>query len=62
MQTMTQVVAVTDDVEATDFNNARTNVDRLLGTAQDVSLGTFTIGSTYDDGGTGDLSIFDITQ
>lgn len=50
MQTMTQVVAGTDLILPADYNNARTNVDRLLGTAQDVSLGTFTAGNTYGYG------------
>lgn len=45
--TMTQVVAGTDLVAAADFNNARTNVDRLMGTAQDVTTGTYTASSTY---------------
>lgn len=47
---MTQVVAGTDTVDPADYNNARTNVDRLLGAAQDVTLGTFTLGSTYGYG------------
>jgi hypothetical protein len=45
--TMTQVVAGTDLVDEVDFNNARDNVNRLMGTAQDVTLGTFTASSTY---------------
>lgn len=51
---MTQVVAATDTVQAVDFNNARTNVNNLLGTAQDVTLGTYTASSTfgYTQGGT----------
>lgn len=51
---MTQVVAGTDTVQAVDFNNARTNVNNLLGTAQDVTLGTYTASSTfgYSQGGT----------
>ena len=55
MQTMTQVVAGTDLVEAPDFNNARTNIDRLFSAAQSVTLGTFTANSTYgwDQGGAG---------
>lgn len=55
MQTMTQVVASTDLVEPADFNNARTNMDRLLGTAESPTLGTFTINSTYgwSQGGAG---------
>jgi len=47
MQTMTQVVAATDLVEPADFNNARTNMERLLGAAQSVTLGTFSANSTY---------------
>lgn len=45
--TMTQVVAGTDLVDEADFNNARDNVNRLLGNATDVTLGTFTASSTY---------------
>ena len=44
---MTQVVAGTDNVAAADFNNARTNVNTLLAGAADVTLGTFTLASTY---------------
>lgn len=44
---MTQVVAGTDTVQIGDFNNARTNVNTLLGTAADVTLGTYTATSTY---------------
>jgi len=47
MTTMTQVVAGTDTVAPADFNNARTNVNLLLGTAADVTLGTYTASSTY---------------
>lgn len=47
MTTMTQVVAGTDSVVPADFNNARTNVNALLGTAADVTLGTYTASSTY---------------
>lgn len=52
--TMTQVVAgdiILDD----DFNNARTNVNTLLGTAADVTLGTYTASSTkgWGQGGAG---------
>lgn len=47
MTTMTQVVAGTDTVAPADFNNARTNVNLLLGTAADVTLGTYTANSTY---------------
>lgn len=50
MQTMTQVVAGTDLILPADYNNARTNVDRLLSTAQDVTLGTFSLGSTFGYG------------
>jgi hypothetical protein len=48
--TMRQVVAGTDLVEAVDFNNARTNVNTLLGTANAVTLGTFTLTNTYGYG------------
>lgn len=44
---MQQVVAATDTVSIADFNNARTNVNLLLGTANAVTLGTFTSASTY---------------
>lgn len=47
--TMTQVVAG-DTIDDADFNNARANVDRLLSGAQDVTLGTFTLSSTYGYG------------
>ena len=47
MQTMTQVVAATDLVEPADFNNARTNIDRLLGTAQSVNTGGYVANDTY---------------
>lgn len=47
MQTMTQVVASTDLVEATDFNNPRTNIDRLFGTAQSVATGGYVANNTY---------------
>lgn len=47
MQTMTQVVAGTDLIEPADFNNARANIERLFGTAQNVTLGTFTANNTY---------------
>lgn len=52
---MTQVVAGTDNVAATDFNNARTNINTLLGAPADVTLGTFTVASTYgwNQGGAG---------
>lgn len=44
--TMTQVVAG-DTIGIADFNNARTNLDTLLGAAADVTLGTYTATSTY---------------
>lgn len=44
---MQQVVAGTDSVLPADFNNARTNVNLLLGNAADVTLGTYTAASTY---------------
>ena len=44
--TMTGVVAG-DVIDDADFNNMRTNVNALLGTAQDVTLGTYTAASTY---------------
>lgn len=52
---MTQVVAGTDLIAAADFNNARTNVNTLLSGAADVTLGTFTLASTYgwNQGGAG---------
>ena len=55
MQTMTQVVASTDLVSATDFNNMQENIGRLLGNAQDITLGSGTSGSTYgwSQGGAG---------
>ena len=43
--TMTQVVSG-DTILDDDFNNARTNVNTLLGTAADVTLGTYTASST----------------
>ena len=36
-----------DVIDADDFNNMRTNVNTLLGTAADVSLGSFTASNTY---------------
>lgn len=48
--TMTQVVAGTDTVQIADFNNARTNVNNLLGTANAVTLGTYTASNTYGYG------------
>lgn len=55
MVTMTQVVANTDTILPADFNNARTNVDRMFNVSQDVTLGTFTAADTYgyDQGGVG---------
>ena len=55
LTTMTQVVAGTDLVEIADFNNARTNMDRLLSAANAVTLGTFTANNTFgwDQGGAG---------
>jgi hypothetical protein len=47
---MQQVVAGTDLVLPADFNNARSNVARLLGTANAVTLGTFTASNTYGYG------------
>lgn len=44
--TMTGVVAG-DVIEDADFNNARTNVNTLMGSAADVTLGTYTASSTY---------------
>jgi len=52
--TMTGVVAG-DIIDADDFNNARTNMNTLLGTAADVTLGTYTASSTkgWGQGGAG---------
>lgn len=50
MQTMQQVVAGTDLVEPADFNNALTNLNRLLGAPQNVTLGSPTIGTIYGYG------------
>ena len=44
--TMTGVVAG-DTIEDSDFNNMRTNVNSLLGTAADVTTGTFTASNTF---------------
>ena len=44
--TMTGVVAG-DVIDDADFNNARANVDKLLGTPADVTLGTYTAANTY---------------
>jgi len=53
--TMKRVVAGTDLVEAADFNKPNQNMDFLLGTAQDVTLGTYSESTTfgYGQGGTG---------
>lgn len=55
LTTMTQVVAGTDVVETPDFNNARTNVDLMLSTANDQALGTYdpTFTYGYGQGGVG---------
>jgi hypothetical protein len=52
--TMTGVVAG-DVIDDADFNNARTNINKLMGNAADVTTGTFTASSTYGwgQGGTG---------
>ena len=52
--TMTGVVAG-DVIDDADFNNARANVDKLLGTPADVTLGTYTESNTYgiNQGGAG---------
>ena len=52
--TMTGVVAG-DVIDDADFNNARTNINTLMGNAADVTTGTFTASSTYGwgQGGTG---------
>ena len=52
--TMTGVVAG-DIIDDADFNNARTNVNTLMGTAADVTLGTYTAASTkgWGQGGAG---------
>ena len=52
----TMVGVVTGDViDDADFNNARTNVNTLMGTAADVTLGTYTASSTkgWGQGGAG---------
>ena len=41
--TMTGVVAG-DVIDDADFNNARTNINTLMGNAADVTTGTFTDG------------------
>jgi hypothetical protein len=55
LTTMTQVVAGTDLVETPDFNNARTNLNNLLGAPFDITLGTFdpTFTYGYNQGGAG---------
>ena len=55
LTTMTQVVAGTDTVLDTDFNTARTNVDLLMGDANDRTLGTYDATYTYgwQQGGAG---------
>jgi hypothetical protein len=52
--TMVGVVAG-DVIDDADFNNARTNVNTLMGTAADVTLGTYTASSTkgWGQGGAG---------
>jgi len=51
---MTGVVAG-DVIDDADFNNARANVDKLLGTPADHTLGTYTASSIYgiNEGGVG---------
>ena len=44
---MTQVVASTDLVLDTDFNTARTNVNYMLQTANDNTLGTYSAATAY---------------
>ena len=44
--TMTGVDAG-DTIEDGDFNNARANINTLLGDAADVETGTFTVANTY---------------
>ena len=48
--TMRQVVAGTDIIQIADFNNPRTNINTLLGTANAVTLGTYTASNTYGYG------------
>lgn len=57
-QTMTLVNAG-DIISHPDFNNARTNVNRLLGNATDVQLGSFVAANTYGytQGGAGVTSV-----
>ena len=40
-------VATGDTILDTDFNNMRTNVNTLMGTAADVTLGTYTASNTF---------------
>jgi len=40
-------VAAGDSILDTDFNNMRTNVNTLMGTAADVTLGTYTASNTF---------------
>ena len=40
-------VAAGDTIEDGDFNNMRTNVNTLMGTAADVTTGTYTASNTY---------------
>jgi hypothetical protein len=47
---MQQVVAGTDTIQIADFNNPRTNINTLLGTANAVTLGTYTASNTYGYG------------
>lgn len=53
---MQEVVAVTDLVDADDYNNPRTNINTLLTTPADVTLGTFTESNTfgYNQSGSGE--------
>jgi hypothetical protein len=48
-------VVAGDVIDDADFNNARTNVNTLMGTAADVTLGTYTASSTkgWGQGGAG---------
>jgi len=61
MTTMTQV-EIGDTIDDADFNNARTNVNKLLGGAQDVSLSagsafTYSTAYGYGQGGAGVNSV-----
>jgi hypothetical protein len=53
---MQEVVAGTDLVEDGDYNNARTNINALLGAPVDIGLGGFTLSSTFGwgQGGSGE--------